>query len=503
MIAFLLFTLNTSRLSLSSLTVLGVWLKKIRKYLFGVVLFLGASVFSAILKAGPEQQAAFTPSEEITYCIDPNWAPYEAIRNGIHVGISAQYMRLIAEIADLEFTLVPTESWQQSLEYVQQGKCKVIPMLNTSDYRKQFLDFSIPYFEAPNVLVAKAGTPMLQGYSGVGNRTVGIVQGYRQVEYISRHYPGLRLKLMPSEEEGLKQLANGEFDVMVGSLMSVNMHINNLKLKDINIVGYAEPFDSLAFGVNKSYGHLVDKLNFAIERIPESRKVEIYKQWNNVKIRYSRNYTVMILSTIIMLIGLLWLISRNRHVGAYKRIINQKNEEISALQATLLEKNRTLGFLSAHDTITGLYNRNHMIQRAEEEISRFQRFQTTASLIILELTHSHDDGHSLEASSLEEPLKVVATQCLNTVREVDVVSRFSGEQFIILCPQTEVGAAKILADRLLKCVTSHYLLSDNFKVAIGMSELKQSEEFSDWMERTMKALYQSKRHGFGNVSIAP
>lgn len=199
----------------------------------------------------------------------------------------------------------------------------------------------------------------------------------------------------------------------------------------------------------------------------------------------------------------MWLISRNRHVGAYKRIINQKNEEISALQATLLEKNRTLGFLSAHDTITGLYNRNHMIQRAEEEISRFQRFQTTASLIILELTHSHDDGHSLEASSLEEPLKVVATQCLNTVREVDVVSRFSGEQFIILCPQTEVGAAKILADRLLKCVTSHYLLSDNFKVAIGMSELKQSEEFSDWMERTMKALYQSKRHGFGNVSIAP
>ena len=184
---------------MSSLTVLGVWLKKIRKYLFGVVLFLGASVFSAILKAGPEQQAAFTPSEEITYCIDPNWAPYEAIRNGIHVGISAQYMRLIAEIADLEFTLIPTESWQQSLEYVQQGKCQVIPMLNTSDYRKQFLDFSIPYFEAPNVLVAKAGTPMLQGYSGVGNRTVGIVQGYRQVEYISRHYPGLRLKLMPSE----------------------------------------------------------------------------------------------------------------------------------------------------------------------------------------------------------------------------------------------------------------------------------------------------------------
>ena len=470
--------------------------------LWAYIFLLGASFFSALLYAAPEDQISSTSSEEVTYCIDPNWAPYEAIRNGIHVGISAQYMNLIADITGLKFTLVKTDSWQQSLEYVQRGECQLIPMLNTSDYRKQFLDFSIPYFEAPNVLVAKAGTPMLQGYSGVGNRTVGIVQGYRQVEYISRHYPGLRLKLIPSEEEGLKQLENDEFDVMVGSLMSVNMHINNLKLEDLNIVGYAEPFDSLAFGVNKSYGHLVEKLNYAIERIPESRKVEIYKQWNNVQIRYSRNYSVMILTTVIVLISLLWLISRNRHVGGYKRIISQKNEEISALQATLLEKNRTLGFLTAHDTITGLYNRNHMIQRAEEEISRFNRFHTTASLIILELTPFQDGDLPLDASMREDTLKVVATHCLNTVREVDVVSRFNGEQFIILCPQTELDAAKILADRLLACLMGHYLLSENFNVAIGMSQLKESEEFPEWMERTVKALYQSKRQGFGNVSVA-
>ena len=466
------------------------------------MLFVGASCSSAFLQAETEHKAASEQSNDVTYCIDPNWAPYEAIRNGIHVGISAQYMQLISEISELTFTLVPTESWQQSLEYVQQGKCQVIPMLNTSDYRKQFLDFSVPYFEAPNVLVAKAGMPMLQGYSGVGNRTVGIVQGYRQVEYISRHYPGLRLKLIPSEEEGLKQLANDEFDVMVGSLMSVNMHINNLKLKDLNIVGYAEPFDSLAFGVNKSYGHLVDKLNFAIERIPETRKVEIYKQWNNVQVRYSRNYMVMILSTIIVILIFLLFILRNRNVGGYKRIINQKNDEIGALQATLLEKNKTLAFLSAHDTVTGLYNRNHMIQRAEEEISRFHRFHTTASLIVIELIPVSEDRDAIEPAAREEALKAVATNCLNTVREVDVVSRFSGEQFIILCPQTELEAAKTLADRLLECTSTHHTIVTNFKTAMGLSELRESEEFTEWFERTMKALYQSKRQGYGNVSVA-
>lgn len=482
---------------------LGVWLKTtIKKYLRYTVLFVGALFSSAFLQAAPEQSLAFQKSNEVTYCIDPDWAPYEAIRNGIHVGISAQYMQLIAELADLQFKLVPTQSWQQSLEFVQQGKCQVIPMMNTSNYRKQFLDFSVPYFEAPNVLVARFGMPMLQGYSGIGNRTVGIVQGYRQVEYISRHYPGLRLKLIPSEEEGLKQLVNGEFDVMVGSLMSVNMHINNLKLEDLDIVGYAEPFDSLAFGINKSYGYLTDKLNSAIERIPETRKVEIYKQWNNVQIRYSRNYTVMVLSTAIVLIGLLWLISRNRHVGGYKRIIQQKNEEITALQANLLEKNKTLGFLSAHDTVTGLYNRNHMIQRAEEEISRYLRFHTTASLIAVDLVPTDEDLFSHNPAIREDVLKAVAQSCLNTVRDVDIVSRFNGEQFVVLCPQTQLDSAKILADRLLECLAIHHLLSDKFKIAIGMSELRDAEEFPDWLERTIKALYHSKRQGFGNVSVA-
>ncbi|WP_334018429.1 transporter substrate-binding domain-containing diguanylate cyclase [Alteromonas sp. S015] len=280
------------------------------------------------------------------------------------------------------------------------------------------------------------------------------------------------------------------------------MHINNLKLKDLHIVGYAEPFDSLAFGVNKSYGHLVDKLNYAIERIPEARKVEIYKRWNNVQVRYSRNYVVMVLSTIIVVLIFLLLVFRNRNVSGYKRIINQKNEEIGALQATLLEANKTLAFLSAHDTVTGLYNRNHMIQRAEEEISRFHRFHTTASLIVIELTPLHDDGDPIKSPAKEGVLKTVATNCLNTVREVDVVSRFSAEQFIILCPQTKLNAAKILADRLLDCLSTHYTLSENFKTAMGISELKVSEEFSEWFERTIKALHNSKRQGCGNVSVA-
>lgn len=77
-----------------------------------------------------------TAPREVTYCVDPDWAPYEAIRNNNHVGISADYIQTISELSGLTFKLVPTQSWEQSLAYVQQGTCQVISMLNVSDFRK-------------------------------------------------------------------------------------------------------------------------------------------------------------------------------------------------------------------------------------------------------------------------------------------------------------------------------------------------------------------------------
>ena len=447
--------------------------------------------------------SSILPDNTISYCVDPDWAPYEAIRNGQHIGISADYMRIISDYTGIAFKLVPTESWQESLEFVQAGKCQMISMLNVSDFRKQFLDFSIPYFEAPNILVARKGTPILQGYAGIGNRSVGIVKGYRQVEYITRYYPELRLKLIKSEREGLLQLMQGEFDVMVGSLMSVNTHINNQNIQDVAIVGYAEPFDSLGFGVNKSISDILPIVNQAIAIIPETKRVEIYRQWNDVQVRYQRDYVKLVMTLMFVLLVVIGLVWRNRTVALYKRLMKQKNAEIESLQTTLLDRNRTLEFLSAHDSLTGLYNRNHMIQKAEEEISRFLRFHTRASLIVLELIPTKDRRHEADPQHCEQVLKILASVCLATVREVDVVSRFSGEQFAVLCPQTTLAEGEVLAERLITAVTANSDITEaDMTVAVGLSDLKEGEGFPDWFERTHKALYQSKRLGFGKLAIA-
>ncbi len=442
--------------------------------------------------------------QKVSYCVDPNWPPYDALRNGEHIGIAAEYMERVAQLTDLSFELVPTSSWTQSLEFVQSGQCMMVAMLNPTDSRKQFLAFSDSYFAAPNVLVARGGTPNLQGYEGIGDRLVGVVKGYRHAEYLARYYPTLRLHALDSEGDGLLQLANGEIDVMVGSLYSVNHLLAKLRLNDLEIVGYAEPYDALSFGVNKAYeDEILPKLNAAISAIPESQRVSIYRRWNNTKVQKSNNLLPILAGLMVVSVIVVFLIWRWRVVGTFEKQLAACRQEIDALKTTLLERNRTIEFLSSHDAITGLYNRNQMIQRAEEEVSRFLRFQTSASLIVIELDNGANIKYSRSGAYSEETLRSVAGLCLTTVREVDVVARFGGDQFVIMCPQTDIVAAKVLADRLIEVIAaSHQVNKEHCYVAVGVSALEADERFPDWYERTCKALYHSKREGYNVACIA-
>nr|WP_269468563.1 GGDEF domain-containing protein [Alteromonas sp. ASW11-130] len=441
--------------------------------------------------------------QAITYCIDPDWMPYEALRNGVHIGISADYLALITELTDLHFEFVPTDSWQQSLDFVKQGTCKMVTLINPTPSNKKYLAFSYPYLEAPNVFVAQKGTPMIQGYSSIGNRVLGIIEGYRHAEYLARYYPEVQVEYLKTEREGLLKIANGSLDVMVGALLSVNVNINTLGMRKLSVVGYAEPFDSLRIGLNPALTDKLALLNAALDAIPESRKVEIYKRWNTTLIQNESSFSTILITILVGVLSLVLLIWYRKVKLKWQTLIDTKTAEVEHLQSTLLEKNRTLEFLSNHDAVTGLYNRNYMMHKAQEEISRFQRFHSATAIIVLEMIKNSSDNSISKPNALESKLKFVASICLTTVREVDIAARWSGDQFIILSPHTTVVEAKALAERLLRELRKQAPVEEEkLQIALGVASLHGSESFTEWYDRAAKALYQSRRNGFNVVCVA-
>ncbi|MEG3767525.1 transporter substrate-binding domain-containing protein [Alteromonas sp. 14N.309.X.WAT.G.H12] len=462
-----------------------------------VVQFLFLLVVIGTFFSGVNTAFAQEPSNKVTYCIDPEWLPYEALRDGKHIGISADYLRIIEDFTKLEFELIPTESWQESLEALETGRCMMTTMINRTPSRSHFLIFSTPYIEVPNVLIGGTDMPMVQGFDGVGNYLVGVVGGFRHTEYLARYYPNIITEYVDSNAEGLEKVSNGELDLMVGSLLSVYSYINSHEFNNLKIVGFAEPFDLLSFGVNKHYAYLLPILNQAIDTLPESRKVDIYRRWNSAQQVRENRYTPVIIIVVIV-VGIIAAVTwRRRVIRIYKQEINDKNEEIEVLQSTLLERNRTLEFLSNRDELTGLYNRNYLMRKVEEEVSRYQRFQNPSSLIGIELQDNLTSR--LDQNDQDELYRQMASICLSAVRDVDIAVRCESNRFVILCPQTHIFAAKKLALRLLNALSEE--LVTHITLFVGVAELQQGQGFVEWHEALNKALVSSRRRGGNCVAL--
>lgn len=139
---------------------------------------------------------------------------------------------------------------------------------------------------------------------------------------------------------------------------------------------------------------------------------------------------------------------------AAKRIINlqtelrRKIEALRELNAALTETNKRLFDVAHHDTLTGLPNRRLIIDRLQQEWAAYQRRKTSFAVALLDLDYfkrvNDERGHDVGDAVLARLARVLRRQ----IRAEDIVARFGGEEFLILMPNTELGAARRLAERV-------------------------------------------------------
>lgn len=439
----------------------------------------------------------------VTYCVDPDWMPYEAIRNNQHVGMSSDYMTYIGVLAEINFQLIKTKTWSESLDKLKSGECQVASMLNRSPERERYLRFTQAFFVGPNVLVSNVEQPFFQGYENIGEQVLGAVAKYRQAEYVHNYYPHINLKLVENELTGLRLLADGDIDLFVGSLLSVNALIQKSGFSNLRIAGLAEPQDQLSMAVSNDDIELLNKLNIAISELPEWVHADIYKQWNNVRVIEDVDYRYLWIASGVFLCVLLLGIWRQLIVSRFSKKLMVKNKQLQTLQKELLENNKRLEFMSVRDPLTDMYNRHFMQDRAGQEKQVSQRKNLPVCLLIIDIDFfkavNDRFGHSAGDTVLKELAKLIHT----TIREMDVAARWGGEEFIVLCPKTTLGEAIYLAKRLKKHISQYDFTGvGHMSCSFGVAEYIAPESFVDWFDRTDKALYAAKNSGRDSIHAA-
>lgn len=89
------------------------------------------------------------------------------------------------------------------------------------------------------------------------------------------------------------------------------------------------------------------------------------------------------------------------------------------------------------------------------------------------------------------------------VRENDLVGRWGGEEFLILCPQTNSNGAEQLAEQLRSSIEQYkFVINQQITASFGLTEYRQDEKISDTIKRADDALYQAKNNGRNQIVMA-
>ncbi|NDO74493.1 diguanylate cyclase [Shewanella sp. SE1] len=460
--------------------------------------FLRPILFGNLLLATAAVNAVTIP-----YCVDPDWMPYEGIDQGKHVGISSGFLEFIEEQTDWQFQLVPTASWQQTLTYLKQQQCVFTPMLNYTSRRAEYLSFTDIYSRSPNVLVSRREQPFLQSMEQVGNRSLVIPRGYRLLDYVRQNYPKIHIMLAETEQQGLEMVSSGEADLFIGSMYSINARIQQSGLFNLKIAAWAGPEDQFRMAVTENSKWMLPDLNRLLAQISDDHRARLYRQWSNMAVleQTDRGLTWQLMVVITLVFGA--LLARYRWISKYNRELTAKNQQLEKLRNQLLETNKELEFISTHDPLTKLYNRHYFHRHFAPE-HRSDAAQGHTSLIVIDIDFFKDindrHGHSVGDSILSD----LASLLMEGAREIDLVARWGGEEFMIICPDTDCIQARHLCERLASAMTVYpFSAGVSLSCSFGLTELKPGESIWSAFDRADLALYRAKSEGRNRICCDP
>ncbi len=163
--------------------------------------------------------------------------------------------------------------------------------------------------------------------------------------------------------------------------------------------------------------------------------------------------------------------------------------------------------LATRDELTGLVNRRHMSSLLERERQRCVRSGRGLSVAMVDIDHfkavNDHYGHPVG----DEVLRTFAHQAPQALRGTDIVSRWGGEEFVLLLPEAALPAARIGVERVRGRIAATPMahlsgVPIRVTVSVGLTEHIAGESVTQTLERADRALYEAKAQGRNRTVVA-
>lgn len=175
--------------------------------------------------------------------------------------------------------------------------------------------------------------------------------------------------------------------------------------------------------------------------------------------------------------------------------------------AEIRERDALLSRLATTDALTGLANRRYAMEVMQTMVSRARRKQEFFGLVSFDVDHfkriNDQFGHPVGDIVLKEVASILA----KTAREIDLVARVGGEEFLVLCDNSDVESTRMIGERMRMAIEAAVIAYDEGKqlqvtISAGVyASVPTSEDMDVALTCVDSALYHAKESGRNRVSI--
>ncbi len=242
-----------------------------------------------------------------------------------------------------------------------------------------------------------------------------------------------------------------------------------------------------------------------------------------------RDFAILLVSGMAAVIGLFaWLLARgilnplrdlthaaqrvaegDLDISVPKRRSDELGVAIAVFNdmvAQLRQSRERLEALTTTDSLTGLLNRKGITEGFATFLVRYRRHRRPFSVIMLDIDHfkaiNDRYGHLVGDLVLREVSRLLQRE----MRQVDLVGRYGGEEFLVLLDETGAEAAFVVAERirnaLAETVISHEGIRVRVTASFGVAEVARGESMEELLERADRAMYHAKKGGRNRTVVA-
>jgi len=188
--------------------------------------------------------------------------------------------------------------------------------------------------------------------------------------------------------------------------------------------------------------------------------------------------------------------------------LRNTKEQLQAANTELQLAFRHEQQLAHIDDLTGVNNRRYLFELTGHEFDVAKRYQQPLSVIMFDLDHFKQVNDNFGHATGDKMLKLVIQAARAQLRDVDLIGRYGGEEFVIVLPVTKAQQAYLLAERIRTNVEALHVDTDTspatVTLSIGIAEIihaPQDESVDELIHRADEAMYAAKQAGRNRTII--